>query len=62
MMAPYQAAIVHSGGCWDTTRSEQTQHSAVINQFFSATDLIRGQRAPTGPVARASTPSQEPRR
>ena len=59
MMAPYQAAIVHPGGCWDTTWSEKTPHSAVMNDFFSATDLIRVQRAPTGPVERASTPSQE---
>ena len=50
MMAPYQAAIVHPGGCWDTIWSEKTPHSAVMNDFFSATDLIRVQRAPTGPA------------
>ena len=61
-MAPYRAAIVYPGGYWDTTCPEKTTHRAVMDDFFSATDLIRSQRALTGPLKRILRPYQEPKR
>lgn len=61
-MAPYRAAIVYPGGYWDTTCHQKTPHSAAMDDFFSATDLIRSQRALTGQLERIPGPYQEPER
>ena len=62
MMPRYRTAIGISGGCWNTTCAEQTPHSAVMDDFFSTTDPIRPQRAPSGPVERVPGPFQEHQR
>ena len=49
-----------SRGCCNTTSPQKTPHRAAMDDFFSVTYLIRVQRALTGPVERASAPSQEP--
>ena len=48
-------------GCCNTTFPQKTPHRAVMDGFFSVTCLIRVQRALTGPVERASTPSRQAR-
>lgn len=61
-MAPYRVAIVYPGGYWDTTCPEKTPHRAVMDDYFSATALIRSQRALTGQLECIPGPYLEPER
>ena len=48
-------------GCCNTVSPQKTPHRAAMDRFFSVTCLIRVPRALTGPVERASAPSQQAR-